>query len=300
MLAKSSPPGKPIEKDVWHTVGQGNWRAFRAVRFDITRVHHAAHRWAQALKDVKRPWLCWNVASDWCLVQQRLVQLAGWTPVVGFDPRVGPPERTVAGAVTIDFNDELKLPILYPHFPLEFAFLFCDKLAFWHSDLLIRKELMVKLAKQFETLEDGATIVTRPLPHWAAFLSAHHRRYWELVGCTTRSASRQQFEAGCGWWMAFSEHVNCPNEAEHEKRAKHYWDHGSGIYYWHRYCSGKVIVLDDKNIHEGHFTRIGNPNYKRAIPANKPEASRSMSKELADNFELSAACATLDLSDLLT
>jgi hypothetical protein len=61
-----------------------------------------------------------------------------------------------------------------------------------------------------------------------------------------------------------------------------------------------VTVLDDRRIYEGHFTRIGNPNYKRAIPSNKPEASRDMNKELADNFELSAACAKVGLTDLLT
>jgi hypothetical protein len=73
-------------------------------------------------------------------------------------------------------------------------------------------------------------------------LSAYHRRYWELARCMTRSASRSQFESGCSWRMAFKDHINCPNEAEREKRSKHYWDHGNGIYllaqilFRKRYC----------------------------------------------------------------
>jgi hypothetical protein len=299
MRGTSIAVGRSSDEDIWYTVGQGNWRAFRAAGLDVERVERAAKRWAEALKGIRRPWLCWNVASDWCLVQQRLVKMVGWTPVIGYDPRVGPPANTVEGAITIDFNAELKLPILYPHFPLEFVFLVCDKLAFWHSDLLIRKELMAELAKKFDAIKDGETIVTKPLPHWGAFVSVYNRRYWELVGCTTRAASRRQFEAGCGWWMSFSEHINCHDDAKRKKRSKYYWDHGSGIYYWHKYCSGNVIALNDKRIHEGHFTKIGNPNYKRAIPANMPEEKRQMSKELIDNFDLLTACSKLALSDFV-
>ena len=288
-----------FENNIWYPVGQGNWRAFRAAGFDIARVERASKRWAEALKDVERPWLCWNVASDWCLVQQRLVKMVGWTPVIGFDPRVGPPAEVVEGAITIDFNEELKFPILYPHFPLEFVFLFCDKLAFWHSDLLIRKDLMAQLAKKFEAMKDGETIVTAARPHWAAFLSAYHRRYSDLAGCTTRSASRSQFDSGCGWWMAFKDHINCPNEAEREKRSKHYWDHGSGIYYWHKYCSGNVIVFGEKRLHEGHFTKMGNPNYKRGFAPNTSDVSRQMGNELVRNFDLSTVCEELALSDFL-
>jgi hypothetical protein len=203
-----------IDKDEWAKVGQGNWRAFRHVGFDLSRVERASQRWAEALHGITRPWLCWNVDEEWCLVQQKLVKSVGWTPIVGFDPRVGPPKRTVETAVVVNFNEGLELPILYPHFPMEFVFRFCDKLAFWHSDLLIRQNLMRRLAAQFDAIPDGETIATYENQGLRHAFTKSRKRYWELVGCTTRSASLSQFKSGCGWWMNFKDHPNCPNEKE--------------------------------------------------------------------------------------
>ena len=98
--------------------------------------------------------------------------------------------------------------------------------------------------------------------------------------------------------MNFKDHPNCPNEKEKMERSAYFWDHGAGIYYWHKKCSGRTIVLRDKNIHEGHFTKIGNPSYKRNFPTNTSDSQRMMSKELTQSFDLSKACAMLGLSGL--
>ena len=59
-------------------------------------------------------------------------------------------------------------------------------------------------------------------------------------------------------------------------------------------------MLTDKRIHEGHFTKIGNPNYKRSFLQNTPDAQRVMGVELVENFDLVAVCAKMGLSDLLS
>ncbi len=68
--------------------GKGNWAGFDV---PMEKVYEAATEWRQALAGVTRPWLCWNVSDRWCRLQQRLIQEVGWTPVIGFDPRCGPP-----------------------------------------------------------------------------------------------------------------------------------------------------------------------------------------------------------------
>ncbi len=279
-------------------VGQGVWAAFRALDLELDALLEIARGWGKLLGHIERPWLCWNVDNDWCLVQQKLVQEAGWTPVVGFDPRVGPPKYTVRSAVVLDFNAELGLPLLYPHFPLELAFQFCDRLAFWHSDLLIRREKLAHLADVFEQLADGVTAVCqvdpgrrrRYLPWW--------QRYWELVGCTTRAASRDQFEKGCGWWMAYWAHPNRKHGAL--IRRWYYWDHGAGIWYWHRYAGGDCELLDGREFEEGHFTKIGKADYVGRREPNGSDVRRNMSEELVRHFDLAEACSRLGLDDLLT
>lgn len=277
-------------------VGQGVWGAFRALDLSLTEVMDIAAGWGRALDGIEKPWLCWNVDSDWCLVQQKLVRDAGWTPLVGFDPRVGPPRQTVPGAVVFDFNAALGLPLLYPHFPLEFAFLFAERIAFWHSDLLIRPAKMAQLAELFRTLKDGQTAACHADPGLRHRYLPWRQRYWELVGCTTRAASRDQFEKGCGWWMAWWAH---PNQRRGSlARRWYYWDHGAGIWYWHRHAGGDCVVLDAGDFAEGHFTKIGKPDYVGVREPNGSDVRRNMGDELVRHFDLSEACARLGLSDL--
>lgn len=293
-----APPAKSLNELLRHKAGSGHWQAFREAGCSIGRIEKAAGRWREMLRGVERPWLVWKVDDEWCTVQQKLVQLAGWTPVVGFDPRGGPPKSTIPGAIVIDFNEGLHFPLLYPHFPLEFMFLFCDRLAFWHSDLLLRKEFIQDLGKKFAALEDGKTIATKPPTGKRHLFSTQHKRYWELVGCTTRAASRSQYEAGAGWWKSFFFHPKCPSVNEFVRRKTYHQDHGGGIFYWHKFCGGDVTVLTDKEIIEGHFTKIGNPKYKRDYNP-RENVLRLMGFELSENFNIQSACAKMGLTDLL-
>src|ERR1700686_3315768 len=132
-------------------IGTGNWRAYT---LPMERIYTAAEQWKRRLEGLQKPWLCWNVSPRWSVLQQKLVLAVGWTPIVGFDPRVGPPP-IVDGSILIDFNEKLQFPVLWPHVPLEFAFLFTNRLAFWHADLLCRLPVMRQLADQFASLQDG-------------------------------------------------------------------------------------------------------------------------------------------------
>ena len=194
-------------------VGKGNWAGFN---IPLDKVYEAAAEWRQTLAGVARPWLCWNVSDRWCKLQQRLILEVGWTPVIGFDPRSGPPTvlpgsvlidfnshfgfdprsgppTVLPGSILIDFNSHFGLGVMWPHFPLEFAFLFADRLAFWHADLLCRLDVMRRLQSTFESLPDGALAAVPDYGGRRNLLKFRHHRYWELVGCTTKSASESQF-----------------------------------------------------------------------------------------------------------
>jgi hypothetical protein len=107
-----------------------------------------------------------------------------------------------------------------PHFPLEFAFLFSDRLAFWHAYLLCRTETMHKLKVMFEGLQDGAMAAVPDFGSRRYIYRFRHHRYWELAGCITRGASKSQFDQGAGWWRCFDHRPNCPNEKERQRRSK--------------------------------------------------------------------------------
>ncbi|MCM3563258.1 hypothetical protein [Hydrogenophaga intermedia] len=272
--------------------GMGNWEAWGD---DVEPIFRAAEKWAEALKGVALPWLCWNVDSDWCLLQQRLVQNAGWTPVVGFDPRVGVPENVVSGAVVVNFNAGLNLPVLYPHFPLEFAFLFVDRIAFWHSDLLLPEAKMREMAQVFAGLPEGTTAAVSTTG-WRDLFSVRHRRFWELIGCTTRAASRDQYEKGCGWWLHFQSHRNRSINSGDSRLSNYYWDHGTGIFYWKHRHGGRVLSLKEKDFSAGHFSQIKFEGYRRVSPNNE---FRDLSRDLTGNFELRRCAEQMGLKNLL-
>lgn len=282
-----------MKEDHLYFVGGGNWHYFNDSPFSMEDVHKAASQWTEALNGVEKPWLCWNVGSDWCMVQQKLVRAVGWTPVVGFDPRVGAPEL-LDESVLIDFNAHFKFPGMKPHFPLEFVFLFADRLAFWHSDCLLRMDKMRALADMFSSIPDGEMAAVKPNERRLVRFMPHKRRYWELVGMTTRGASQDQFNKGCGWWMHFDEHISS-NESERSRKRKYYWDFGTGIRYWQKKCGGKVHLIPESYVEEGHFTGIGKKDYKRVSPQNQ---KRNLPLELSLNYDLMSACKKLDLMDL--
>lgn len=275
-------------------VGKGSWHW---ISEDQTRraLELATTEWARLLADIDYPWLCWNVDDDWCLVQQRLVVSVGWTPVVGFDPRVGPPPL-VDGAHLVDFNKGIDLPTMSMMFPLEFAWLFAPRLAFWHSDLLVREPLFRLLSEQFKALQDGQTAAVDLRLGWLRRMRGHYGRYWELVGCTTRAASQQQYEAGSGWWRHPNAHPNALGGRATRKRTRYMQDHGSGILIWDELLGGDVLPIDARPLHEGHCTRIGNPHYKRQSPN---DARRDLSKDLTFNYDLGEVCTKLGLERYL-
>lgn len=289
---------KEIEPSSFYRAGQGNWRRFKEVGFSMDVIRARAAIWKDRLSGIEKPWLCWNVDSDWCLVQQKLVRHVGWTPVIGFDPRVGPPRDLLPEAVVVDFNEGLGLPVLYPHFVMEFAFLWAPRLAFWHSDLLVRLPLLESIASEFNALKPGEIFVTKSDQGWRHAFSKRYRRHWELIGCTTMEASKDQFDKGCGWWMGFADHINCPSDEERKRRAGYYWDHGTGIYYWHRRYHGPTKVLSGRAIHEGHCTKIGNSKYRRSVPKDTDDSQRSMASDLARNYDLSEICERMGLDIL--
>jgi hypothetical protein len=299
-VSETQPAAAHVE-DEWlsaenipYRLGSGDWEGFRLSDLTIEQVLEEAGRWAEQFRGIDRPWLCWNVDDDWCHVQQRLVREVGWTPVVGFDPRVGPPPL-IPGAVLVDFNARLKLPSMWMHFPLEFIFRYCDRLAYWHADCLLRIEKMQHYARMFADLRDGEMAAVRPRGSWRENLSPYRRRYWEVLGCTTRGASRAQFENGCGWWMYFPAHISSSAE-QRARRAKYHYECGVGIRYWAAKCGGVVREIKAADIEEGHFTGIGRKDYKRASPRH---FKRDLSKELSLNNDLRVACAKLDISTML-
>jgi hypothetical protein len=273
-------------------LGHGNWKEFN---LPLDNVYRAAAEWKQALTGVDRPWLCWNVSARWCVLQQRLVREAGWTPVVGFDPRAGAPPIE-PGGILIDFNRHFQFPVMFFMFPLEFVFLFAPRLAFWHADLLCRGSRMRELAQVFHALKDGEMAAVLDTGGRRYTLAFRRHRFWELAGCTTRGASLDQFQKGAGWWRHFAHHPNCPDDAERARRLKYSDDFGFGVMYWKRRYGGKVVSISSRPIQEGHCTSIARTDYKRVGPEGD---TRNMPAELDLNYDLEQVARRLEIAHLL-
>jgi hypothetical protein len=271
--------------------GAGDWGTYDR---SVDELLAAADEWSKALAGIERPWLCWNVSSRWCELQQRLVQEVGWTPVVGCDPRYSTP-KILPGSVAIDFNAAFGYKVMYFHFPLEVMFRFADRLAFWHSDLLVRVERMHELARLFESLRDGEVAAVKDTGGRRYLLTPSRWRYWELVGCTTRGASRSQWEHGAGWWRPIHKHPNCP-PAERNDRSRLLGDHGFGIMYWKRKYGGRVHDIRLRPLLEGHCTSINRPDYKRLAPDGP---NRQMGAEIDLNYDIEHVATRLGLRHLL-
>jgi len=231
-------------------VGAGNWDAFPLDR--LPEIHTAAKQWAENLKDVKKPWLCWCISDQWCVLQQRLVQYAGWTPVVGHDTNIENPV-VLPGSVYVNFNENLNLPRLLTYFVLEWIFLFADRLAFWHADLLLSKGDMTKAAKCFEDLRQGELAMpwssSRPIMQYLARFRpiGNSNRLFEVIGCNTREASLQQYKEGLGFWRHAEKH---PNNTSLTEDYQH-WEHSVGVSLWAKRHPEK-LKLPGIDIRTGH------------------------------------------------
>jgi len=270
--------------------GTGNWYAFNV---PWERVTAAAEGWRRITAGHRKLWLCWNVNDEWCLLQQKLVAEVGWTPLVGWDPMCGVGRPPLApGALPVDFGASLGLSGLFMHVPLELAFLWIDdRLAFWHSDLVLRRARMRWLAARFDRLKDGETTAVFSYGGLRNVLRFAAHRYWELAGCTTQGASRSQFEHGSGWWKNIAYHPNAPRDVEEQQRRKALFrEHGVGIRYWERRYGGKVHRLSERRLAEGHFSVTTVPDYQRAS---------TKSEEMALNFDLRKIALDFGISDLV-
>lgn len=263
-------------------IGTGNWHAWGDSSFDL--ILEAAEHWKEGFKGIEKPWLCWHLNDDWCKVQQKLVLNAGWTPVVGNDTSSND-ITIVPGATYIDFNKTLNLPCMWMHFPLEFVYLFTDKLAFWHSDLVCSDKDMDKFARTFEKLKDGEVAAVKHLSDWKGFKDPFINHYGELMACTTRKASKDQFDHGCGWWRHIADH---PNRSKYPLKKKVYYEHGTGIYVWKKMFGGKVKSLK-VNEEDGHAT-VYRKNLKREL---------TKVEEMEKNFDLAKMCEKLGISRYL-
>jgi hypothetical protein len=199
------------------------------------------------------------------------------------------------GSILIDFNSHFGFGVMWPHFPLEFAFLFADRLAFWHADLLCSLDVMRNLKSTFESLPDCAMAAVPDFGGRRNLLRFRHHRYWELVGCTTKSASESQFEHGSGWWRHIKYHPRCTDENERRRRARYYYDSGVGIMYWKRHYGGKVIDIPEKMVAVGHCTSINRKNYRQVNPG----GARNLGAEIDLNFDIEEVAAKLGIAHLL-
>lgn len=274
--------------------GYGNWNVFDR---PLEEIYRAADEWRAVTGPIARPWLIWHVSDRWTQLQQRLVQTVGWTPVLGQDPRATRP-TVLPGSVYVDFNARFRFPVMWMHFALEFAYLWVgDRLAFWHSDLLCRQETMRRLAAVFEGLRQGQMSAVFSIGGRRNLIRPWRFRYWELAGCTTKEASRQQFQTGAGWWKNISDHPNCRTGLEKRLRKFLYWDHGAGIFYWkHRY-HGQVVDIPEAWLSEGHCTSIGKPNYKLKHGNRR---NKELPTELDENYNIEDVAANLGISSLIS
>lgn len=267
--------------------GTGNWGDFD---LPVDQVLKAAEGWKKEIGNEQKLWLCWNISTRWSLLQQRMVLDAGWTPVVGHDPNCMPDRlETLPGAIFIDFGKSLNLKAVWPHFPLEFAFLWAPKLAFWHADLLMPMEKMHRFAASFDAMKDGDMAAVHSTGGLRYLFNRKGHRYWELLGCTTEAASRHQFETGCGWWRNFHAHPNTP-PPERAERAGYWYDSGVGIAYWERRYKRRIVRLNERELTAGHCSEIGHRNYKK---------STHKGLELDLNYDLDQMARQMRLESLL-
>ncbi len=281
-------------------IGTGDWSRFPADRFGD--IEQAATEWKRQLTGIARPWLCWCIEPEWCYVQQQLVAAVGWTPVVGTDGR-HPSPPLIPGAVFVDFNAQLQLPGMWMHFPLEFVFLFTDRLAFWHSDVLPPLDAMKGLAAQFERIHPDELIATRKDIGFFYMVRRILRGkrirgvagWTEIAGCVSAGASRSQFEHGCGWWRGLAQH---PHASPRVVALNPHWEHGVGIRHWERLFGGRVTPLA-VDIAPYHYSRAGRAGhrYRRALEGRTQVGSKV--SELTENFDLAAIVAELGLPVVL-
>lgn len=277
MMKRTFKPMHIIQKESGR-MGTGNWDAFP---FELLNtVYDVAKKWGEKLKNIEKPWLCWGVQDDICQIQQKLVMEMGWTPVVGHDTNIVP--TVLDGSFYIDFNEGFNFDHMRMYFPLEFVFLFVDKIAFWHSDFLMSIEDMQYCVEKFEFLGKDEMAMVWNRGRLFGLRDRHANKWYALVGCTTRDASRKQFDLGCGFWRHIEKH---PNFKKEDYRREPFYDHEIGVTNWQKKYKGHIVRL--KLSTRGHMT--------------SRECKHSFSKEedLTNNFNLVNVCKQLGIDHYL-
>lgn len=144
-------------------------------------------------------------------------------------------------------------------------------------------------SRLFESIQDGDMAAVFSTGGLRNLFNRKKHRYWELIGCTTLSASQHQFETGCGWWRHFADHPNTPKN-DYAERKKYYYDSGVGIAYWEKKYKKRIVRLDEKLFISGHCSEIGHPNYIK---------STHKGVELELNFKLESVAKQFGLSNYL-
>jgi hypothetical protein len=236
-------------------------------------MRQAAQGWTAQLRGIERPWLCWCVSPRWCLVQQRLIQEVGWTPVIGWDTNITTPVL-LAGSVAVDFNAALQMPRAFLYFFLEWIFLMgVDRLAFWHVDLLLSQRDMARAAHCFAALQPGQIALpwnrsNRVLRTLAPYRRVQNEnRLFEVVGCVTADASRQQYAEGLGFWrhVECHPHASVPPGWAINTGPRANWEHSVGLTLWAKRHPAQH-VLPGVDMKTGHATQWKLPGVTAATP----------------------------------
>lgn len=232
--------------------GRGNWACWDHAEKDILLA--AAERWSKQLPPGDKYWLCWSVDDAWCRLQQKLVLELGWTPIVGADASVARQTTILSGAIFIDFLAGLPMPDVWTHFPLELVFGWVERVAFWHADVLLSRPILRRYARQFDHVCGPVTAAAySPRDRLQPRTWNNNDRWFEVIGCTTREASRSQWDCGGGWWRHFQNHPNCAVVPDLHRYS---WDHGGGIRYWQEALGGQTLRLPfDTRYHVSHYHR---------------------------------------------
>lgn len=277
------------KRKTW-ALGNGMWPTFWSLGGTLDDIYHSAEDWCSQLNGIKTGWLIWNAHPQWCYAQQKIVRDLGWTPIVGGDPRLQKPPL-IDESRWIDFNRVLRIPYMGPMFPVEFVFLWIEKLAFFHSDLILRYSDFRDISTKFSAVRNGATCATSTFRigrFWR-----RPPRAWELIGCTTSGASQSQYNVGAGWWGNISEHPNCTSEKEKAARENLYWDHGTGILYWKQKYAGNLSLIPLRRVAYGHFSPASKP--KKFFRLSDDREGRRLKDQIDHNTSLEAACKEVGL-----
>ena len=80
------------------------------------------------------------------------------------------------------------------------------------------------------------------------------------------------------------------------RRFPYHWEYGVGIRYWERRYGGSIVPIPERNVADGHFTRINNAKY---VVVSHSDWRRNISKDLPQNFDLRTCCAKMGIEEFL-